>query len=67
MTPVCARCKSTRDVRLVLDDQWHCAKCVYELEEGDPSQYPKPRTRPLPLQEETLFPAERYTDGGYAA
>ncbi len=60
MVRSCAKCKKTVGVTLVLDGLWHCVRCVYADEVGNPDTYKKPRTRPSPLQDETLFSVGPY-------
>lgn len=55
--PTCARCgASLVGPRLVVDGQWTCPACAYELEYGPIERATHKRLPATPPQEETLFP-----------
>ena len=56
--PVCSVCKEPLNgTRLVLEERWFCADCVYEVEYWPAKRAARPtRRRRLHPQSESLFP-----------
>ena len=62
----CAGCGKSlaTGAKTVIDSWWYCAECTYKHDYPNADASPQQRPKPLPLQEETLFPLPTKVDRG---